>query len=97
MNSMLQINDASAKTPAESGFRRAMFAGIDGMRPGYMAQTPHTQAVRHVLPPSILENKAPLPSQHRSGRPSSADAWDRMDGGFPECAADMKSTLRWAS
>jgi len=54
---MQQINEASAKTAAGSGFRRAMFAGIDGMRPGYMSQTPHTQAVRHVLPPPSLEIK----------------------------------------
>jgi hypothetical protein len=94
MNSMQQINDASAKTFAGSGFRCATFASMDGMRPGYMAQMPHTQAARHVLPPSILGNNSPLLSQCRSGLPCSAKVLARMDGSFPEYLAKTPSTSR---
>jgi len=89
---MQQINEASAKTFAGSGCRCATFASIDGTRPGDMAQTPHILVSRHVLPTSTLGIKSSLPSQHRSGLPSSVDALVRMNGGFPECAADMKLT-----
>ena len=74
-----------------------MFASIDGAVPEYMALAPHILAPRHVLPPSILGNMLPTPSQSHSGWPSSPEVLARMDGSFPECMAKMPSTLRWAS
>jgi hypothetical protein len=97
MNSMQKINEQSAKTTAGSGVRCAMFVSVDGMRLGYMAQTAHILAACHALPPSNLGNNSPLSSQHCSGLAYPAKGLLRMDGGFPECAADMKSTLRWVS
>jgi hypothetical protein len=71
-----------------------MFASVDGAAPGYMALTPHILARRHVSPPSTLGNDVVAYSKSLSDWPSSADALARMDGSFPECMANLPSTLR---
>lgn len=71
-----------------------MFASINGASPGYMAPTPHILAQRHISPPSILGNNLGPHSRNRSGWTSSAEVLARMDGCFPECMANLPSTLR---
>ena len=71
-----------------------MFASVDGAMPGYMAPEPHILAPRHVFPPSILGCHLTNTTLRLSGRYSSAESLTRMDGGYPECMAKIKSTLR---
>lgn len=93
MDLITQINRPSAMTIASPGFRLAKLASIDGMRPDYTAQAPHIPVTRRVSLPSILGNNSPVRFLNRTDLPCSAELLSRMDGGFPEYAADMKSTL----
>jgi hypothetical protein len=61
-----------------------------------MALAPHILAQRHISPPSILGNNLGPHSRNRSGWTSSAEVQARMDGCFPECMANLPSTLRYA-
>lgn len=74
-----------------------MFASIDGANPGYMALAPDILALRHVSLPPILGNNRVAHSSSCFEWLSSAEVLVRMDGGYPECMANLKSTLRWAS
>ena len=71
-----------------------MFASVDGVNPGYTAFTPHILAPRHVFVPSIPGNNLSTQPKTLLNRPFSAEALDRMDGGFPEWMAKSPSTLR---
>jgi hypothetical protein len=77
-----------------STFGAAMFARVDGGRPGYMALAPHILESRHISRPSILGNDLITPSASCSGWSSSAEALTRMDGSFPEYMAETPSTSR---
>jgi len=71
-----------------------MFASIDGANPEYMALAPHILTRCHVSPPSILGNIFGNHSTSLAGWASSAEALNRMDGGFTEWMAKSPSTLR---
>lgn len=71
-----------------------MFASVDGANPEYMALVPRILAPRHVLLPSIPENKLSTHPKNRSDKSSSAEAQGRMDGCSPELMAISPSTLR---
>ena len=73
-----------------------MFASVDGVNPGYTAFAPHILAPRHAFVPSIPGNNLPTQPKTLLSRPFSAEALDRMDGGFPEWMAKSPSTLRYA-
>jgi hypothetical protein len=94
MDLMTQIYGLSAKMTTNDGFHTALLASISGKQAGYTAPTPRILAQRHVeapyIPGNILVNVAP----RRSGWGSSADQFTRMEGGIPEYAANMPSTLR---
>lgn len=75
-------------------FERAMFTSVYGKRPAYAAIAPDIQAPRHVRAPSILENMRANSAKAHSGRPFATDMSSRIDGGIPEYAANMPSTLR---
>lgn len=97
MDLLTRIHGQSAKTTANPGFRLAPLTSISGMQPGYAAPPPHMLLRRHVQAPGIPGNITPNTAQCRSARASSANTSARMDGGVPEYAANMKSTLRYTS